>query len=102
MTAPYMLPVVDQFTNFYKENDIEITTADVLERMEEEDLLVPCWRLHHGYLLYLHTKQFVSKEVEGGGGERSCNQGVEVPCGGAWGPVHKILPLQIPLGSPLQ
>ena len=39
MTAPYMLPVVDQFTDFYKENDLEITTADVLERMEEEDLL---------------------------------------------------------------
>ena len=39
VTAPYMLPVLDDFADFFKDNDIEAIPADVNERMEEEDLL---------------------------------------------------------------
>lgn len=39
ITAPYMLPVVDRFADFFAENGIEATKADVEERMEEADLL---------------------------------------------------------------
>lgn len=39
VTAPYMLPIVDQFADFFAEHDIEYTKADVDERMEESDLL---------------------------------------------------------------
>lgn len=39
ITAPYMLPIVDDFADFFKQHDIEYVKADVEERMEEEDLL---------------------------------------------------------------
>jgi len=39
VTAPYILPVLDDFADFFKENDIDVIPADVDERMEEEDLL---------------------------------------------------------------
>lgn len=39
VTAPYMLPVVERFNDFFDEHGIEYTKADVEERMEEADLL---------------------------------------------------------------
>ncbi len=39
VTAPYILPVLDDFADFFAENAIEIIPADVNERMEEKDLL---------------------------------------------------------------
>ena len=39
VTAPYILPVLDNFSDFFTENDIEAIAANVDERMEEEDLL---------------------------------------------------------------
>ena len=39
VTAPYILPVLDNFSDFFAENDIEAIVANVDERMEEEDLL---------------------------------------------------------------
>ena len=39
ITAPYMLPVVDRFADFFDENEIVIVGTNVEERMEEEDLL---------------------------------------------------------------
>ena len=39
VTAPYMLPVLDDFADFFKDNDIEAIPTDVDERMEEGDLL---------------------------------------------------------------
>ncbi len=39
ITAPYMLPAVDRFADFFRENGIEIISTDVEERMEEEDLI---------------------------------------------------------------
>jgi D-3-phosphoglycerate dehydrogenase len=39
ITAPYILPVLNDFTDFFSENDIEVIVADVDERLEEEDLL---------------------------------------------------------------
>jgi len=39
VTAPYILPVLDDFADFFTKNDIEAIAADVDERMEEEDLL---------------------------------------------------------------
>ncbi|CCQ75503.1 NAD(P)-dependent oxidoreductase [Magnetospira sp. QH-2] len=39
VTAPYMLPIVDDFADFFAENDMEYVKADVQERMEEEDLI---------------------------------------------------------------
>ena len=39
VTAPYMLPVLDDFAEFFAENGIEAIAAEVDERMEEEDLL---------------------------------------------------------------
>jgi phosphoglycerate dehydrogenase-like enzyme len=39
VTAPYILPVLDDFTDFFKKNDIDAIAADVDERMEEEELL---------------------------------------------------------------
>ena len=39
ITAPYLLPVVDRFADFFAENGIQATKADVEERMEEADLL---------------------------------------------------------------
>jgi D-3-phosphoglycerate dehydrogenase / 2-oxoglutarate reductase len=39
VTAPYMLPILDQFSDFFREHDIEVIAADVVERLEEEELL---------------------------------------------------------------
>lgn len=39
VTAPYMLPVLDRFADFFAENDIEVVRADVKERLEESALL---------------------------------------------------------------
>tara|TARA_B100001142_G_scaffold278372_1_gene288415 strand:- start:823 stop:1764 length:942 start_codon:yes stop_codon:yes gene_type:complete len=39
VTAPYILPVLDSFADFFSENNIEAIAANVKERMEEEDLL---------------------------------------------------------------
>jgi len=39
ISAPYLLPVVDEFREFFDENQIEIVIADVEERMEEAQLL---------------------------------------------------------------
>ncbi|MCH8238094.1 MAG: dihydrofolate reductase, partial [Proteobacteria bacterium] len=39
VTAPYILPVLDDFADFFAANGIEAIAADVNERMEEEDLL---------------------------------------------------------------
>lgn len=39
VSAPYMLPVIDRFDGFFREHGIDITVADVVERMEESDLL---------------------------------------------------------------
>lgn len=49
VTAPYMLPVVDRFADFFAEHDIEAVSADVEERMEEEDLL-PLVGDYHGVI----------------------------------------------------
>lgn len=39
ISAPYFLPVVDDYRDFFAKNDIEPIVADVEERLEEEDLL---------------------------------------------------------------
>jgi D-3-phosphoglycerate dehydrogenase / 2-oxoglutarate reductase len=39
VTAPYMLPVIEKFDEYFLEHDIEYVKADVEERMEESDLL---------------------------------------------------------------
>ncbi|MBT5239883.1 MAG: phosphoglycerate dehydrogenase [Rhodospirillaceae bacterium] len=39
ITAPYMLPIVERFDDFFAGHGIEIVKAQVEERMEEEDLL---------------------------------------------------------------
>ena len=39
ITAPYMLPVVDQFSEWFERYDAEYVVADVEERMEAADLL---------------------------------------------------------------
>ena len=39
ISAPYMLPVADQFADFFAEHGIEYVKADVQERLEEHDLL---------------------------------------------------------------
>ena len=39
VTAPYMLPVIDRFTEFFAEHHIETVCAEVRERLEEEELL---------------------------------------------------------------
>jgi D-3-phosphoglycerate dehydrogenase / 2-oxoglutarate reductase len=39
ISAPYLLPVIDEFREFFDENQIEIVIADVEERMEEAQLL---------------------------------------------------------------
>lgn len=39
VTAPYMLPVLDRFGDFFADNDIAVVAADVEERLEEEALL---------------------------------------------------------------
>jgi D-3-phosphoglycerate dehydrogenase / 2-oxoglutarate reductase len=39
ITAPYMLPIVERFDDFFAEHSIEYVKANVEERMEEDDLL---------------------------------------------------------------
>lgn len=39
VSAPYFLPVVDEFKTYFDQHDIEIVIADVEERMEEHQLL---------------------------------------------------------------
>lgn len=39
VSAPYMLPVLDRFADFFADNDIEVVTTEVNERLEEADLL---------------------------------------------------------------
>lgn len=39
VTAPYILPVIDKFTGYLAENDISVVTANVKERLEEDELL---------------------------------------------------------------
>jgi D-3-phosphoglycerate dehydrogenase / 2-oxoglutarate reductase len=47
ISAPYMIPVIDRFRPWFAEHDIEITVADVQERLEEADLL-PIIARYHG------------------------------------------------------
>ncbi len=47
ISAPYMIPVIDRFRPWFAEHDIEITVADVQERLEEADLL-PIIAKYHG------------------------------------------------------
>lgn len=46
VTAPYMLPILDQYTEFFEEHDIEIIRADVVERLEESELLQLVGNVH--------------------------------------------------------
>src|SRR3989338_3064210 len=39
ISAPYMLPAIDRFSDFFVKNNMEIVPAKVKERLEEEDLL---------------------------------------------------------------
>jgi phosphoglycerate dehydrogenase-like enzyme len=39
ISAPYLLPVIDEFRDFFDDNEIEIVTTEVEERMEEAQLL---------------------------------------------------------------
>lgn len=39
ITAPYMLPIIDDYANVFAQNDTEYVKADVEERLEEADLL---------------------------------------------------------------
>ena len=39
VSAPYMLPVLDEFMDVLKKHDIEAIRADVNERLSEEELL---------------------------------------------------------------
>lgn len=39
VSAPYLIPEIDRFRDWFTEHDIEIVVPEVLERMEEEDLL---------------------------------------------------------------
>ena len=39
ISAPYFLPEVDRFRDFFDENGIEPVVADVVERLEEDELL---------------------------------------------------------------
>lgn len=39
ITAPYMLPIIDNYADVFAENDAEYVKADVEERLEESDLL---------------------------------------------------------------
>jgi D-3-phosphoglycerate dehydrogenase / 2-oxoglutarate reductase len=39
ISAPYLLPVIEEFRDFFDDNQIEIVIADVEERMEEAQLL---------------------------------------------------------------
>lgn len=39
VSAPYLIPSVDEYASFFKENDIEVVVPHVNERLEEDDLL---------------------------------------------------------------
>ncbi len=39
VSAPYMLPALDEFSDFFRENGMDVIAAAVTERLEEEDLL---------------------------------------------------------------
>ena len=39
VSAPYMLPVLDRFEDFFRQNRIEVVVPPVDERLEEDDLL---------------------------------------------------------------
>ena len=39
ISAPYLLPVIDEFRDFFVDNEIEFVIAEVEERMEEAQLL---------------------------------------------------------------
>jgi len=39
LSAPYMLMEVDKFRDFFKEHNLDVTIADVIERMSEQELL---------------------------------------------------------------
>ena len=39
VSAPYFLPVVDEYRKYFADHDIEPIIADVEERLEEEDLI---------------------------------------------------------------
>ena len=39
VSAPYMIPEIDRFRDWFTEHDIEIEIPNVVERMEEKDLL---------------------------------------------------------------
>ena len=39
VSAPYILPVIEQYQTLFDENDAEFVKAVVEERLEEEDLL---------------------------------------------------------------
>lgn len=40
VSAPYMLPVLDRFSELFRQNRIEVVVPSVDERLEEEDLLL--------------------------------------------------------------
>ncbi len=46
ISAPYMIPVIDRFRPWFAEHGIEITVAEVDERLEEADLLPIIGRYH--------------------------------------------------------
>ena len=39
LTAPYMIMEIDKFSAFFKEQNLDLTIADVVERMSEQELL---------------------------------------------------------------
>jgi len=39
VSAPYLIPTIDDYASFFKENDIEVVVPHVNERLEEEELL---------------------------------------------------------------
>lgn len=47
VSAPYLIPFIERFRPWFAENGIDITVADVQERLEEEDLL-PIIGAYHG------------------------------------------------------
>ncbi len=49
ITAPYMLPVVENYDDWFRRNDAEYVKADVQERLEEDDLL-PIIADYHGVI----------------------------------------------------
>ena len=39
VSAPYFLPVLDNYRSFFEEHNLEIVTLPVAERIEEQELL---------------------------------------------------------------